>query len=434
LDAAAHHCVAGLTAKLPKDCMKPIHKRIGSRVWKYQRHFTKYLYERDTIFATLWVFAFIILLALIPINFYFLNPLKLALKDFDFNDITYAKLGKSANTPIDNRIVVINIGYADREGLAHLLDKTAAAQPKVMGLDVVFEGPKDPISDSIIMAAFMKHRNLVVTNRIDWEDTAEYLKGQFFTDFTALKGYGNLIGDSKEERRTIRMFSPFETIKKDTLPSFATAILREYDATAYERLKKRRKETEIINYARHTNQYHIIEAEDLLQDRVADTAIKGKIALLGYINESPYDIEDKVFSPMNEHFAGKSTPDMNGIIVHANIISMVLDNNYIKKLPSWVTWLVAILICWLHMSFFIRYYLENHIWFHLVAKIAQLASAIIFAYLGILLFDRYNLKLDMKLSLIVIVMAVDVIYFYEAFAVWMHKKFHYQTLFHHKHH
>ena len=86
------------------------------------------------------------------------------------------------------------------------------------------------------------------------------------------------------------------------------------------------------------------------------------------------------------------------------------------------------------MSFFIRYYLEDHIWFHLVAKIAQLASAIIFAYLGMLLFMKYNIKLDMKMSLIVIVMAVDVIYFYEAFAVWMHKKFNYHTIFHQKHH
>ena len=137
---------------------------------------------------------------------------------------------------------------------------------------------------------------------------------------------------------------------------------------------------------------------------------------------------------MNEKVIGKSIPDMNGIVVHANIISMAMDDNYIKKLPSWVNFLVAVLICWLHMSFFIRYFLENHIWFHLVAKIAQVLSAFFFAWVGMVVFDWFNIKLDMKLSLIVIVMAVDVIYFYEAFAVWMHKKFHYRTVFHQKHH
>jgi len=106
-----------------------------------------------------------------------------------------------------------------------------------------------------------------------------------------------------------------------------------------------------------------------------------------------------------------------------------MEGKYIKKLPSWMPWLVAILICWLHMSFFIRYYLESHIWFHLVAKLAQVISAIFFVWLGIHLFDRYRVNLDLKLSLVVIIMAVDVIYFYEAWASWMHKKYNYHTVF-----
>lgn len=414
--------------------MKPLHKYIGRQVLKYHRHFTKYLYERDTIFATIWVFLFIIILGAIPINFYFLNPLKLALKDFDFNDITYASLEKAEHTKLDSNVVIINIGDAQREELALILDRTAEAKPRVMGLDVVFYGPREPAADSILSMAIQRHKNLVITNKIDWEDTSEVLKGQYFSAFTTHKGYANFIGDSPDERRTTRLYSPFEIVNGDTVPSFSSALVREYDPVAYRRMKNRKKEVEMINYDRHTNQYHVISAEDLMTGKVIDSAITGKIALLGYINENPNDIEDKVFTPMNPKVAGKTIPDMNGIVVHANIISMVLENNYIKKLPSWVNWLVAILICWLHMSFFVRYYLENHIWFHLVAKIAQLASAIIFAYLGIILFAKYNIKLDMKLSLIVIVMAVDVIYFYEAFAVWMHKKFQYHTVFHQKHH
>ena len=113
---------------------------------------------------------------------------------------------------------------------------------------------------------------------------------------------------------------------------------------------------------------------------------------------------------------------------------MVLEKNYVKKLPSWANWLISVLVCWLFMSFFIRYYLESHIWFHLVAKIIQVASAILFVWIGIHLFDRYRLKVDMKMSLLVIIMAVDVIYFYEAWAVWMHKKFNYKTVFKPHHH
>ena len=125
---------------------------------------------------------------------------------------------------------------------------------------------------------------------------------------------------------------------------------------------------------------------------------------------------------------------MSAISSVENILSMVLDDNYVKKLPSWASLLIAVFVCWLHMSFFVRYYLESHIWFHLVAKIAQVLSAIFFVWLGIYLFDQYRLKVDLKLSLIVIVLAVDVIYFYEAWAVWMHKKYKYHTVFKPHHH
>jgi CHASE2 domain-containing sensor protein len=415
---------------------RPFHQRVGSRMAKYHRHFTKYLYERDTIFATLWVFIFIVVLGSLPINFYFLNPLKLALKDFDFNDITYAKLGKSADTPLDKRIVIINIGHADREELAMIIDRTSEMKAKAIGLDVTFEGgpSDDEHKDSLLRVAISRQSNMVVATRLDWDDPAELEKSGYFGDAIQKPGYTNLVGESKDERRTVRFYSVYEKEKKVRYESFGAALIKEYDEEAYKKLAERKKKLETINYSRHTSQYHIIDYQDLLSGGIEPSYIEGKIALLGYISLNPNDLEDKLYSPMNEKFAGKSTPDMNGIVIHANFISMVLDNDYIKKLPLWVNWLVAVLICWLHMSFFVRYYLENHIWFHLVAKIAQLISAIFFAYIGMLLFDRYNIKLDMKISLIVIVMAVDVIYFYEAFAVWLHKKFHYHTVFHQHHH
>ena len=179
----------------------------------------------------------------------------------------------------------------------------------------------------------------------------------------------------------------------------------------------------------------MIEPEDLFEDKVVASVLKDKIVLLGYVNqEDPYDIEDKKFTPMNHKFYGKQHPDMFGIIVQANIISMVLDGNYIKTMPKWLAWVVAIVIGWIHMSLFIRYYLDSHIWFHLVAKLAQVFSVVLFAYLGIFIFDKFAVKLEMKYTLYVIALAVDVIYFYEAFVGWLHRKYGYQTIFSHHHH
>lgn len=408
-----------------------IHKHIARHTKRYVRHFTKYLYERDTIFATIAVFVFLVLLGLIPINFYVLNPMKLALKDFDFNDITYAKLEKGQDNPIDPRIAIVNIGHLDRAEIGFLIDKINSYQPKVIGLDTWFEKEKDPEKDAILREAFLRAKNLVAVSVAIPQDHDFTIQKNHFDSAIAKRGYANLIG---EEIGTIRNYSPFEIVKGEKYPQITTAIIKEYDTVAYNKLVKRKKEVETINYTRRVNQYQIIEHEDLMMDNVEGSLLKDKIVLMGYINLDQNDIEDKKFTPMNAKFAGKSLPDMNGIIVQANIISMVLDDNYIKKTPKWVAWLLAIVIGWIHMSLFIRFYLEDHIWFHLVAKLAQVFSAIFFAYLGMEIFDKFGLKLDMKYTLYVIVLAVDVIYFYEAFVTWAHKKFKYQTIFSHHHH
>ena len=141
-----------------------LHKHIARHTKKYVSHITKYLYERDTFFATIAVFVFLILLGMIPINFYVLNPMKLALKDFDFNDIAYAKLEKTADVPVDKRIVVVNTGHLDRAELGFLIEKVGSYNPKVIGLDIFFAGTREPDKDSILREAFKKTKNLVPLN------------------------------------------------------------------------------------------------------------------------------------------------------------------------------------------------------------------------------------------------------------------------------
>ncbi|MGB3155167.1 MAG: CHASE2 domain-containing protein [Chitinophagaceae bacterium] len=411
---------------------KPLHKHIGHQARKVHGRVTKYLLERDTMFATVWVFLFIIILGSIPLNLGVINPIKLGLKDFDSNDLSYSKLGKAEHTDIDTNIVIINIGHADREGIAYIIEKTATLEPKVMALDVVFDEARDPSKDSLLRETFKKNKNLVVAVKYQLDSSEKMIVTRnYFKDDAHQYGYVNFPNEDKE---TTRYFFPLKKTHDTSFTFFSSAILKFYDTVAYKKLIKKGDSKVMINYSRHTNQYLVINADDLLMNNVDSSAIKGKIALLAYVNTNPDDIEDKKFTPMNEKYAGKSHPDMNGIVIHANIISMALENNYIKKLPLWGNMLIAIFVCWLHMSFFVHYYLESHIWFHLVAKIAQVASAIFFMWLGIYLFDKYRLKVDMKMSLVVIVLAVDVIYFYEAWAVWMHKKFNFTTVFKPHHH
>jgi hypothetical protein len=166
---------------------RPFHKHIAYHTRRYSKHLTKYLYERDTIFATLSVFIFLILLGMIPINFYVLNPMKMALKDFDFNDIAYSKGKISADNPIDNRIVIVNIGHRDREEIAYLIEKISTKQPKIIGLDALFETENDLYKDSILRSVLLKTKNLVAGCYLIPDDTFKVRKDYFEQeDYTLL--------------------------------------------------------------------------------------------------------------------------------------------------------------------------------------------------------------------------------------------------------
>ncbi len=389
----------------------------------------KYLFKRDTVLATISIFLVIELLGLIPLNPKILNPIKTALKDFQFNDLAYAKLGKNNYTKSDDRIVIVNVGWLDRQQIGYLISQIDAARPSAIGLDVQFSEPRDPSSDSFLSNVLLKTQNLVSASKLVWQGDTVEQKGYFYNS-SSIYGYVNFIG---EEKSTIRSFSPFEKHNGKLINSFSAALVKTVNPKAYQKLFSRNREVETIHYRRRSNKFFILNGDDVIRSQMNQNVFRDKIVLIGYIDKARYDIEDKHFTPMNQQFAGRSLPDMNGVLIHANIISMILDRNYISKMPGWLTWIITILLAWIHVVVFIRYFIEKHMWFHFVAKLAQIASAIFFIYLSILLFHFFSYIIDIKMPIIVIVLAVDVIYFYEAIALWLHKKWGYNTIFNSKH-
>ena len=390
----------------------------------------KYLFKRDTILATIMVFVVMGMLALIPINTHVLDPIKLALQDFDYNDMAYSQFNKNSHTAVDTGIVIINIGEADRTEIAAIIEKAAAENPIVTGVDVLFNEPKEAQVDSILQQLFSSSNKIVLAYNLLAEKGTMETTG-FLYEQSRQKGYANFVG---EEGGSIRHTAPFIKGEKELYFSFAATITQTAYPDAYEKLKSRDKLTEQINYTRVPEKYLVIEGKDFLQNRESMVSLTNKVVLLGYVSNNPNNIEDKHFTPFNKKSVGKTIPDMEGIFIHANIISMMRDGDYIKKSPVWINWFIASLLCWLHMSLFIRYFIDKHLWFHLVAKMAQLFSAVLFVYLGLLFYYKWDLKINLTPTFVAIILAVDVLYFYEAIIKWLHKRLGIYSIFINTHH
>ena len=386
-----------------------------------------FIKNRDTILATISVFVIMSLLALIPINTHILDPFKLALSDFNYNDLVYSKMGKNKNSTLDTNIVVVDIADAGRMEIAEMIQKSCDAKAKVIGVDVLFKVAKDSLPDSLLRHIFGVKDNVIMAYDLSDHEGKLKPEGYFFNQ-AKNKGYANFVG---EEEGVIRYFkSEVEHHPTDYL-SFASAIVKLANPEAYNQLQDRKKDFEIINYRKTSQKHLVISGQKLINGEIPATALSNKIVLLGYVGKNEKDIEDKHYTPLNSVFTGRGVPDMNGIFIHANIISMAIDNAYIHKTPTWLNWTIAFVLCWLHMAFFIKYSLEAHIWFHLKAKVVSLAMAVVFVYLGLWFFYYFDTQINMTATLAAVILALDVLYFYESFALWLHRNWGFKTVFHH---
>lgn len=391
----------------------------------------KYLFKRDTILATIMVFVLMGLLALIPINTHVLDPIKMALQDFDYNDLAYSQFNKNGDVSVDTSLIIVNIGDADRSEIATMIQSISNSKPLVLGVDILFNEPKDVVADSLLLAAFNAHPNIVMAYNLAIEKNEAKPTG-FLQDKVSSNGFANFVG---EEGGSIRYVAPFFKSGSESFPSLAASVVQKAYPAAYETLKNRNNVTEAVNYTRSGEDFIVIDGATVLQDSLFDkTMFQNKVVLMGYISSNQYSLEDKHFTPLNKKSVGKSIPDMEGIFIHANIIHMIKNGDYISKVPSWVNWLIAGVLGWLHMSLFINYFIEKHIWFHLVAKIAQVLSAILFIYIGLLFYYKWDVRIYLTPTFVAIILAVDVLYFYEAITAWLHKRFGYHSLFINAHH
>ena len=146
--------------------------------------------------------------------------------------------------------------------------------------------------------------------------------------------------------------------------------------------------------------------------------IKNKIVILGFIGNTlneKYSIEDKYFTPLNKEFVGKSLPDMYGCIIHANILSTILSENYINKSSSWSAWLMAFIISYLFTSIFFYWYKSKAELFDLYIQLILLIGTIVFLWLSFIIYEYLSYKLHLTQTFFALIISVQSIFLYEFF-------------------
>jgi CHASE2 domain-containing sensor protein len=380
------------------------------------------LFSFDNLMITIATIGVIGLAYILPRSFDFLDPVGEALGDMDITDMVFSKFRDELENGVDTNIVLINVGLVGRADIAYILDRINEHEPRAVGLDIFFRTPKDPVDDSLLMDAMKDTKNLVLVSKVAfkeesiegqvnvWEEsdvdpdreydtleTSDPMFGQY-----ASTGFANMFIDQESSFMTVREASLKETCNGTLEPSFALKLSEFIDRGAAQRALNREGELEVINYHGGLSSYYHFDVDQVLDPSINLSVVRDKVVLLGYMGpdvETP-SLEDIFYTPLNENYVGRSFPDMYGVVIHANVISMIVRENYIGRMSTEASFLIGLLVLVMNVMMFTYMYTRFENWYDVFAVSMQLLESTIIVFLIVVVFDKLNYKLVLTPALI----------------------------------
>lgn len=356
----------------------------------------------DHIIAAAIVFG---ILKFLPIIFSidFLDPIQNTFEELKASDIVFAQAKDYDQYGADSNIVLINTGPAwlGRKPVADMLNIVNLYEPKVVAFDVFFRTDKDPGEDIPLRAAISSTENIVMASQLrNFNDSANrweklWSSHSKFTEVADYKGYANLILD-KDKFRTPKQFAVRQKLYDSTVYALSVVIANVYAPEKAKKFLARDNEIEIINYKRNADKYVTLDWDDVLRYPDKLEFVRDRIVFFGFLGRdtSTIETEDIFFSPMNPQYTGRTFPDMYGMVVHANVISMILEEDFIDSAPEWTSFALAFFIVYFNMVLFqfIRDKFEQ--WYEPASIIITIFELLFFFAMMMFFFLKFNLKIS----------------------------------------
>ncbi|HAA14350.1 MAG TPA: hypothetical protein DCE41_22760 [Cytophagales bacterium] len=388
----------------------------------------------DTIFATAFIFFFMWAASKLLSSFDFLDPLGQALADFEVTDLAFSQIREDPRG--EDRVVLVNIGLLNRAGIARQVEIVSQYKPAVIGLDAFFRAPKaDTAGDIRLSMAIANAGNVVmVTKTVGYQDSVdafEYLSTShpMFTMGAHSQAHAQFVTGAQvqDDFKNARTFPPKmrlidgEEIRE--VPAFGVHLASFLEPEKAKSFLERSNKVEIINYrgnvfASHSSNYPMmfsaIDWQDVLAENFAPELFENAVVIFGYLGDNFDDVswEDKLYTPMNKQYAGRTNPDMYGPVIHANIAAMVLQEDYVNTMSDTVGIILGILLCWINVVLFSLIYHRIGRWYDGITKLIQILEATLIWFIIIMVFANYSFKLNLTIGLTAILLAGDLLEVY----------------------
>lgn len=397
------------------------------------------LFKKTGRYLTTIFLIFITLLFLKSfVNISYMDPIETAFADLDFYDIYFSKLKE---TTIQDNIVIVNIGFLDREGISNELDVINKFNPKAVGIVANFKF-KDSLFDNktqLLLNSMNNTKNLFLSFNYFFDDDINYcrdIKKKYKRLVPKAKiGFGTFsVNNQNSSFRTIRDFTPSISIP-DTFFSFATELCRTIKPDAVKILMERDNLEEVINYAgnfidnsinsdlnvevarlKKYSGFKVIDESEIFNENFDSTIFKDKIVLLGYLGltykGTIKTTEDDIFyTPQNDRYLGRSFPDMNNVLIQANIINMILNEKFINKAGGFPNLLLLIFftICMIYLCKKIKSVQSLDIYYALISKLAAFIFAATIYIIFLIIVKSSGIMFNMSPIFLFLALTPDIV-------------------------
>lgn len=376
------------------------------------------LFYPHSLIVTGLMFVLIWLLNIIRINAHFLNPFRASARNYEITDLVYSRLW-DAKVSLDKRIVLVNTGRPNRDSLWRVVDRVREAGAKVIGIDLLLSERMNPGVDSALQKSFQRTKNLVLAVELEALEAGKKLYeaprhcDTFFCHH-AQTGFINFI--ASDSTTTIRFFSPREMTATGPCLSFGAQTAKLYDPKAVDLLFRRNKKVEEIYYAGNQDQFVQFEFADIL-DSTADLRerFQDKIVLIGFLGAPAWGhaMLDLHYTPLNARYTGYNVPDMYGMVVHANIIQMILDRHYLKKIPAWLQLLLTFSFCYLNIHVYYRLFRRVSLSYRYLIRFLQLSEILVLFFVVAALFHFFRIKMEVGIWITSLILTFEVVKIYD---------------------
>jgi CHASE2 domain-containing sensor protein len=397
---------------------------------------------------TVTAFSFLIMWGVLSITklnaFSAFDPISQALGEFQLTDYVFSKFREQPNP--DKRIVIVNLSQATRRELGQAVSVISQYKPKVIGIDGFFncEGGfydtlncpqlKDTLGNMMLANAITEAGNVVLVSRllqsratvdadlIDVYDSVEYSDPMYMAN--AHGAFANLVTEAsyQEDVKICRSFIPKVNVNGKDMLAFSVRMAMMYDSAKTKRFLARDNEEEIINFLGNINIPNVkvkslrdkmsnvsdfnaicyaIDWWDFIDNKYDPSIFENSVVILGYLGNYLGDAawEDKFFTPLNSKVAGRANPDMFGPVIHANIVAMILNEDYIDGISFNTQIVIAVLMCFLNVLLFFWIDTKFPMLFDGLSVVLQIVEIVLVSGLIIAVFNSYNVKLDLTLTI-----------------------------------